>query len=327
MESEFAYNKFNKLRKGRNNMKAKSFSGKGAFLYMKRHFWLYIFLIPALLYFAVFCYGPMYGVLMAFQDFNPIQGIAGSEFIGLENFKILFRSENFIRVFRNSLWLSILRLFWGFPIPIIIAIMLSEIRSKRFAKVSQTVMYMPHFISWVVLSGILINLLSTSSGAVNEIVKLFGGEPIQFLQRPEYFRSVIVISDVWKEAGWSAIVYIAAIAGIDRELYEAARVDGASMMQRIRYVTLPSLAPTIIVLFILRMGSILRNGFEQIFMLYTPVVYDVADVFETYTYRIGMMEGNYGFATAVGLFQSVVGLILVLATNYISKKVGENGLW
>lgn len=308
-------------------MKAKSFSGKGAFLYMKRHFWLYIFLIPALLYFAVFCYGPMYGVLMAFQDFNPIQGIAGSEFIGLENFKILFRSENFIRVFRNSLWLSILRLFWGFPIPIIIAIMLSEIRSKRFAKVSQTVMYMPHFISWVVLSGILINLLSTSSGAVNEIVKLFGGEPIQFLQRPEYFRSVIVISDVWKEAGWSAIVYIAAIAGIDRELYEAARVDGASMMQRIRYVTLPSLAPTIIVLFILRMGSILRNGFEQIFMLYTPVVYDVADVFETYTYRIGMMEGNYGFATAVGLFQSVVGLILVLATNYISKKVGENGLW
>lgn len=308
-------------------MKAKSFSGRGACLYMKRHFWLYIFLVPALLYFAVFCYGPMYGVLMAFQDFNPIQGIAGSEFIGFKNFKILFQSENFIRVFRNSLWLSILRLFWGFPIPIILAIMLSEIKSKRFAKVSQTLMYMPHFISWVVLSGILINLLSTSSGAVNEIVKFFGGEPIQFLQRPEYFRSVIVISDVWKEAGWSAIVYIAAIAGIDRELYEAARVDGASMMQRIRYVTLPSLAPTIIVLFILRMGSILRNGFEQIFMLYTPVVYDVADVFETYTYRIGMMEGNYGFATAVGLFQSVVGLILVLATNYISKKVGENGLW
>jgi len=227
----------------------------------------------------------------------------------------------------NTLKLSIYGLLWGFPVPIAIAIMLSEIRTKRFAKASQTVMYMPHFISWVVLSGILINLLSTSNGAVNEVIKFFGGEPIQFLQSEKFFRSVIVISDIWKEAGWGAIVYIAAISGIDREMFEAARVDGVKMMQKIWYITLPSIAPTITVLFILRLGSILKNGFEQIFMLYSPVVYDVADVFETYTYRIGMQEGKYGFASAVGLFQSVVGLILVLVTNKISRKVGDGGLW
>lgn len=295
--------------------------------YIKRYFWLYVFLIPALLYFGIFHYGPMYGVLMAFQDFNPVAGIKGSEFIGLENFRILFQSDNFTRVFRNSLWLSILRLIWGFPVPILLAVILSEIRAKRFAKISQTVMYMPHFISWVVLSGILINLLSTSNGAVNQVIEFFGGEPIQFLQRKEYFRSVIVISDIWKEAGWGAIVYIAAISGIDREMFEAAKVDGAKMLQKIWYITLPSIAPTITVLFILRLGSVLKNGFEQIFMLYSPVVYDVADVFETYVYRIGMQEGKYGFASAVGLFQSVVGLILVLVTNTVSKKIGEGGIW
>lgn len=299
----------------------------GKIAYLKRYFWLYVFPIPALLYFGIFHYGPMYGVLMAFQDFNPVAGIKGSEFIGLENFRILFQSDNFTRVFRNSLWLSILRLVWGFPVPILLAVILSEIRAKRFAKISQTVMYMPHFISWVVLSGILINLLSTSNGAVNQVIEFFGGEPIQFLQRKEYFRSVIVISDIWKEAGWGAIVYIAAISGIDREMFEAAKVDGAKMMQKIWYITLPSIAPTITVLFILRLGSVLKNGFEQIFMLYSPVVYDVADVFETYVYRIGMQEGKYGFASAVGLFQSVVGLILVLVTNTISKKVGEGGIW
>ena len=295
--------------------------------HVKRYFWLYLFLLPALVYFGVFHYGPMYGVLMAFQDFNPVQGIGGSRFIGLDNFRVLFQSESFIRVFRNSLWISVLRLVWGFPVPIAIAIMLSEIRTKQFAKTSQTVMYMPHFISWVVLSGILINLLSTSNGAVNEVIKFFGGEPIQFLQSEKFFRSVIVISDIWKEAGWGAIVYIAAISGIDREMFEAARVDGVKMMQKIWYITLPSIAPTITVLFILRLGSILKNGFEQIFMLYSPVVYGVADVFETYTYRIGMQEGKYGFASAVGLFQSVVGLILVLVTNKISRKVGDGGLW
>lgn len=295
--------------------------------YLKKHLWLYIFLLPALLYFAVFHYGPMYGIVMAFQNFNPIAGIRGSEFIGLKNFEILFRSDDFLRVFRNSIWISILKLLWGFPVPILLAVMLSELRMKKFVRVSQTVTYMPHFISWVVLSGILINLLSTAGGAVNNLIELFGGTPVQFLQSTRYFRSVLVVSDIWKEMGWSAVVYVAAISGIDREMYEAAKVDGATMFKKIWYVTLPSLAPTITVLLILRMGSVLRNGFEQVFMLYSPAVYDVADVFETYTYRIGMMQGQYSFSTAVGLFQSVVGLILVLLTNKISKKVGEGGIW
>lgn len=295
--------------------------------YLKKHLWLYVFLLPALIYFAIFHYGPMYGIIMAFQNFNPIAGIKDSEFVGLKNFEILFRSDDFLRVFRNSIWISILKLLWGFPIPIILAIMLSELRMKKFVRVSQTVTYMPHFISWVVLSGILINLLSTAGGAVNNLIEFFGGTPVQFLQSTKYFRSVLVISDIWKEMGWSAVVYVAAISGIDREMYEAAKVDGATMLKKIWYITLPSLAPTITVLLILRMGSVLRNGFEQIFMLYSPAVYDVADVFETYTYRIGMTQGQYSFSTAVGLFQSVVGLILVLITNSISKKVGEGGIW
>lgn len=295
--------------------------------YMKNNFWLYVFLIPGIIYFAVFHYAPMYGIVMAFQKFNPIAGISGSPFVGLENFKVLFQSESFITVFKNSLYISVLRLIWGFPMPILLALMLNEIKYKRFAKVSQTVMYLPHFISWVVLSGIIINLLSPSTGMINYIVKLFGGDSIAFLQDPKYFRSILVISDIWKEAGWGTIVYIAAIAGIDSEMYEAARIDGASFMQKIGYITLPSIIPTITVLFILRLGSILKNGFEQIFMLYSPTVYGVADVFETYTYRIGLREGQFSFATAVGLFQSVVGLILVLATNKLAQKYGEGGLW
>ena len=295
--------------------------------YWQRYRWIYLFLVPGIVYFAVFHYAPMYGIIMAFQDFRPVAGIAGSEFVGLENFRLLFQSENFLNVFRNSLWISILRLVWGFPIPIAIAVILNEIRQKRFTKASQTILYMPHFISWVVLSGIIINMLSPAEGVVNQIIKALGGEPIAFLQSERWFRTVLVVSDIWKEAGWGAIVYIAAISGIDAEMFEAAKVDGVTVWQKIRYIILPSIAPTITVLFILRLGSILKNGFEQVFMLYNPMVYEVADVFETYTYRIGLQQGQFGFATAVGLFQSVVGLILVLVTNKLSAKFGEGGIW
>lgn len=294
--------------------------------YFRQNIWLYLFMVPVLLYFAIFHYGPMYGILMAFQDFSPVKGISGSEWVGLKNFKILFGSDKFIQVFRNSLWLNFLKLFFGFPVPIILAIVLSEIHMKRFTKCSQTILYLPHFISWVVLSGILINLLSTSNGAVNEVIKAFGGEPIEFIQNPKLIRSTLVVSDIWKEAGWSAIIYIASIAGIDRQLYEAAEIDGASILQRIRYVTLPAIMPTVTVMLILRLGSVLSNGFEQIFMLYSASTYDVVDVFETYTYRIGLKGGQFSYSVAVGLFQSVVGLILVLVTNKISKKYGEGGI-
>jgi len=295
--------------------------------YMQQNIWLYIFLTPGLVYFIVFNYVPLYGIVIAFQDFNPIAGIAGSKFVGLENFRLLFQSDNFKSIFRNSIWISVLRLLWGFPIPIFIAIILNEIQMKKFCKFSQTVLYMPHFISWVVLAGIIVNLLSPANGGVNKFLELLGHEPIAFLQSEKYFRSVLVISDIWKEAGWGAIVYIAAISGINVEMFEAAKMDGATVMQKIRYITLPSIVPTITVLFILRLGSLLRNGFEQIFMLYNPLVFKVADVFETYTYRIGLKQGQFGFATAVGLFQSVVGFALVITTNKLSKKYGEGGIW
>lgn len=295
--------------------------------YVKNNYWFYIFLAPALIYFLIFNYGPMYGVLIAFQDFNPIKGISGSEWVGFQNFKILFTSEKFWSIFRNSLWINILKLTWGFPVPILLAILLSELTMKRFAKVSQTVLYLPHFISWVVLSGILINLLSTSNGAVNKLIEALGGQPVEFIQNPKMFRTTLVVSEIWKEAGWSAIVYIAAIAGVDRQLYEAAIMDGAGTLKRIRYVTIPSIMPTVVVMFILRLGSVLRDGFEQIFMLYSASVYEVADVFETFTYRMGIKSGQYSYATAVGLFQSVVGLILVVTANKLAKKYGEGGIW
>ena len=287
----------------------------------------WVMILPALIWMLAVNIVPMFGVVMAFQDFNPGKGIFGSEFVGLENFRYMFQMKDVSQIFFNTVVIAVCKLFLNVIVPVIFALLLNEIKNVAFKRSVQTIVYLPHFISWVVLSGILINLLSTSNGAVNEVIKFFGGEPIQFLQSEKFFRSVIVISDIWKEAGWGAIVYIAAISGIDREMFEAARVDGVKMMQKIWYITLPSIAPTITVLFILRLGSILKNGFEQIFMLYSPVVYDVADVFETYTYRIGMQEGKYGFASAVGLFQSVVGLILVLVTNKISRKVGDGGLW
>ncbi len=295
--------------------------------YLKRNFWLYLFLVPGLLYFIIFCYIPMYGVVIAFQEYSPIQGFFGSPWVGLKNFEYLFTSDSFLKVFKNSLVISILRLVWGFPAPILLAVLLNEVKLQRFKKCSQTILYLPHFISWVVLSGMIINLLSPSSGAINFLIEMLGGEKKAFLQDPGCFRSILVISDIWKEAGWGTIVYLAAISSIDSEMYEAARIDGAGMLQKMIYITIPSIVPTITVLFILRLGSILRNGFEQIFMLYSPIVYDVADVFETYTYRMALVEGRFSFATAVGLFQSVVGLILVFTTNKLSQKVGGGGLW
>ena len=288
---------------------------------------LYILLLPGMLFFIIFNYLPMYGIVIAFMDFNVIKGIWGSQWVGISNFIELFSYSEFYNVLKNSLLINIYRLIWGFPAPIIVALMLNEIRRIRYKRVIQSLLYLPHFISWVVIAGIVYNFLSPSGGLVNVIIEMLGGKPVAFLQRPEYFRSIIVISDIWKEVGWGSIIYLAAMAGISSELYEASIIDGASRFQRILFVTIPGISTTIIVLFTLRMGSLLRNGFEQIFLLYNSLVYDVADVFETYTYRVGLMQGSYSFATAVGIFQSVIGLILILFTNKMAKKYGEGGLW
>lgn len=294
--------------------------------HMARYKWLYIFLIPGCLYLLVFKYVPMFGIVIAFKDFSLVRGIWASPWIGFENFQYLFQSADFYKVLRNSLILSSYHIVFGFPAPIILALMLNEVRNVAFKRISQTVLYLPHFISWVVLSGMIINFLSPSTGPVNHVITGLGFEPISFLLKPEYFRTILVSAEIWKGAGWGTIIYLAAMTGIDPSLYESAKLDGASRLQQMRYITLPSIASTITVLLVLQMGHVLDNGFEQVFLLYNPATYDVADVFETFTYRIGLIDGRMSFAAAVGLFKAVVGFVMVVAANRIARFFG-NQLW
>lgn len=295
--------------------------------YIWRYKYLYLLLIPAILYFFIFHYVPMYGVIISFKDYSFKKGILGSDWVGLENFIYMFNLSDFYRVFWNSFCLSFLRLIFEFPVPIIIALLLNEIGSKRFKKITQTAIYLPHFISWAVIGGILVNFLSPTWGVVNDIIQRLGFEPIFFLGDPKYFRTTVVISSIWKEAGWGTIIYLAAITGIDMEQYEAATVDGANRWQRLIYITLPNIKTTIILMLILRMGSIMSNGFEQIYTLQNTQNLSVSEVFETYTYRVGLLGGRFSFATTVGLFASVISMIFLLTTNFISKKMGEETIF
>jgi putative aldouronate transport system permease protein len=298
-----------------------------AWKYFWRMKYLYLLLAPAVIYYILFKYVPMYGIIIAFKDFNFARGILGSEWIGFENFKYLFGLKDFYRVFFNSIFLSFLRLLWGFPIPIILALMLNEMRSPYYKKVLQTVVYLPHFISWVVIGGIIISFLSPSWGVVNYIIKALGGEPVFFMAKAEYFRKIIVAADIWKGAGWGTIIYLAAITGIAPELYEAAIVDGANKFQRLWYITLPCIRTTVVLCLILRMGSIMSNGFEQIFVLQNSQNLGVSEVFETWVYRLGLLSGRFSFATTVGLFTSLVSLIFLISADRIAKKIGEEGIF
>ena len=295
--------------------------------YIWRYKYLYLLLVPAVLYFLIFHYIPMYGVIISFKDYSFKKGILGSDWVGFENFIYMFKLNDFYRVFRNSFFLSFLRLVFEFPVPIIIALLLNEISSKRFKKLTQTAIYLPHFISWAVIGGILVNFLSPTWGVVNNIIQSLGFGPIFFLGNPKYFRPTAVVSSIWKEAGWGTIIYLAAITGIDMEQYEAATVDGANRWQRLIYITLPNIKTTIILMLILRMGSIMSNGFEQIFTLQNTQNLSVSEVFETYTYRVGLLGGRFSFATTVGLFASVISMIFLLTTNFISKKMGEETIF
>lgn len=309
-------------------LRARPGKGKGIWTYIKAHPWLYIMLIPGLAYLLVFNYAPMYGVVIAFQKFNFVKGISGSEWIGLKNFQELFHSEQFLRVLRNSLEFSFLRLLWTFPMPVVLALFLNEVRHAGYKKAIQTIVYIPHFISWVVVASLVINLLQpTREGAVNAFFGIFGIGPANYLSDPRYFRSIVVAAEIWKGAGWGTIVYLSALTQVDPEIYEAAYIDGANRWQIMFRITLPSIMNTVSVMLILRLGGLMNNGFEQIYLLYSPLVYEVADVFETYTYRIGIQGGRYSYSTAVGLFQSVVGFILIMSTNYLSRKMGESSLF
>ena len=299
----------------------------GVLRYLNRNKYYYLLLLPAVIYFLIFHYVPMYGVIISFKDFNFRKGILGSEWVGLENFKYMFNLSDFYRVFTNSLALSFLRLIFVFPISIIFALMVNEIGNRHYKKICQTAIYLPHFISWVVLGGIMVNFLSPTWGVINKLLGSLGVEPIFFLGKEQYFRPLVVFSSIWKEAGWGTILYLAAITGTDQELYEAAAVDGASRWQRLIHITVPGIKTTIVLTLILQMGNIMSNGFEQIYTLQNSQNLSVSDVFETYTYRIGVMGGRFSFATTVGFFASVISLIFLVTTNYISKKMGEESIW
>lgn len=288
---------------------------------------LYLLMIPGLVFLLLFKYTPMYGVLIAFQDFNIFDGIAGSQWVGLQNFNKLFHSEEFYAVFRNTLFISFYKIVILFPIPIFIAVLLNEIKKMFFKRTIQTIIYLPHFLSWVIIAGLFVNILSPSGGLVNNIIKAFGGEPVSFLMDNRFFRGVLVFTAGWKEAGWNAIIFIAAIAGIDQELYEAAMMDGAGRIKQMVYITIPGIASTIVLMFILRLGNVLEAGTEQILMMYNPVVYKTGDVIGTYVYRVGLGKMDYSFSTAVGLFNSVVGFILIITGNTMSKKFVQKGIW
>lgn len=300
---------------------------KSKWVLFKNNIDLYLLLVPGLVFLILFKYTPMYGIVIAFQNFNIFKGIGGSPWVGLQNFSKLFSSTEFYQVFANTMLISIYKLVFLFPLPIFVAILLNEVRSMFFKRSVQTVIYLPHFLSWIVITGLFVEILSPSGGLINNILSWFHIPPISFMTDNRFFRSVLVLTAGWKESGWNAIIYIAAIAGIEQDLYEAADMDGAGRIRKIINITIPGILPTIIMLFILRLGHILDAGTEQILAMYNSLVYETGDVIGTYVYRMGLGKMDYSFGTAVGLFNSVVGLILVLSGNYLSRKTVQKSIW
>jgi putative aldouronate transport system permease protein len=292
-----------------------------------KHRWIYMLMAPALIYFAIFRYLPLWNAQIAFKDFKPLLGVEASPWVGLKHFTAFTRSFYFNQLITNTLTFSALRLILGLPVAIILAIALYETRFVFFRKLVQTASYLPHFLSWVIVFGILLNMLSPGEGLINQVIKAGGGQPIAFLTSPEWFRLVVITSDIWKETGWGTILYLAALMAIDPTLYEAATMDGASRLQRIWNVSLPGILPVIVVVTLLRLGRILDAGFGQIFVLYSLPVYSVGDIIDTWVYRQGILEFQFSLATAVGLFQGLIGLVLLVVSNKIAKRIAGAGLY
>ncbi|WP_430077210.1 ABC transporter permease [Paenibacillus ferrarius] len=288
--------------------------------------YLYLMMVPVILYYIVFHYAPMYGALIAFKDYSPMKGIMGSDWVGLKHFKDFFGSFYFWRILKNTLVISLYSLVFEFPAPIILALLINEVRSKAFKRVAQTITYMPYFISLVVICGIITDF-TNADGVINKLMMLFGYDGQAMLQKQELFRPIYILSEIWQRIGWESIIYIAALMGIDQEQYEAAHMDGASRWKQIVNITLPGIMPTITIMLILRMGNLLNVGFEKIILLYNPVTYETADVISSFVYRKGLLEFGWSYSSAVGLFNSVINLILLVTANYISRKVNESSLW
>ena len=292
----------------------------------RRNKYIYLMLLPVVAYYVIFHYVPMYGSQIAFKDFVPARGIWGSEWIGFENFQDFFRGIFFWRLIRNTLAINILDVVFGFPAPIILALLLNELTSTRFKRIVQTITYMPHFISLVVVVGMLIDFLARD-GLVSNMLAWFGVTPVAYLQRPDLYWFIYVGSGIWQSIGWGSIIYLAAITTIDPTLYEAAKVDGASRLRQIWHITLPGIRPTIILLLILRIGMLMNVGYEKTILLYNPLTYQTADVISTYVYRKGILDANFGFSSAVGLFNSAINFILLIIANRVSRRLSESGLW
>ena len=286
-----------------------------------------IILIPCILFYAIFRYGPIYGLIIAFQDFNVYDGFFGSDWVGFDQFKRFFDSSDFWLLTKNTFLLGLYNLLWGFPFPVMFAILLNEVRHKLFKKSIQTFSYLPAFLSIVIVCSMLIDFLSPSRGLLNQFIQWLGLQKMHFMVAPEWFRTIYISSDIWASMGYEAIIYLAAIAGISPSLYEAAKVDGAKRWHMMRYITLPSILPTMLVLFILKTGSMFRIGYEKILLLYNPLTYEVADVFSTFVYRKGLLELNYSYASAVGIFEAIIALVMLAGANLLSKRLGGRSLW
>ena len=300
---------------------------KGFSVYFRRHYALYIMLLGPVLFYLIFCYGPMGGLIIAFKDYNLRKGIWGSEWCGMEVFERIFSTSKFWRAFKNTLVLNVLSLLIGFPAPILLALCLNELRTGIFKKGLQTVLYLPHFMSWVIIGGMVVQIFATDSGLVNEFLRKIGLPGVPFLSSAGGWIGTYVGVSVWQSIGWGAIIYMSAITGIDQEQYEAAKVDGCSRFRMMYKITLPNIIPTIVIMLILKIGGMVSIGFEQPFMLGNDMVKDVSEVLSTYAYTVGIGQGKFSPATAIGLFQSVLNLILVISANRICNKISGESIW
>lgn len=287
---------------------------------------LYILVLPVVIFYILFNYKPIYGAIIAFQDYTPRLGISGSDWVGLANFKRFFSDIYFGRLMRNTLLLSLYDIIFGFPAPIILALLLNEIHNRFFKNVTQTITYLPHFISMIVVCGMLTDF-SLSTGLFNDIIVFFGGERHPLLQDPSLYRMIYILSDIWQQVGWGTIIYLSALSGVDSQLYEAAQIDGANKWKQTLNVTLPGIAPTIITMFILKIGKLMSMGYEKTILLYNPSTYETADIISSYVYRIGLLEQDWSYSTAIGLFNSVINFVLLIVANKLSKKYSETSLW
>lgn len=295
--------------------------------WLKRDWQLYMMLLPPVIYYILMKYMPMYGTLIAFKKFSARKGVWGSPWIGLANFEKILTDPYFYVLVRNTLLINLYSLVFAFPASVLFALLLNEMKHRPYRKLVQTVSYLPHFISTVVVCGLVTNFLRTNGGIINDLIAMLGGERISFMTRAEYFRGIYVVSEIWQHLGWDAIIYIAALTAIDPQLYEAARIEGANRLQQAVHVTLPCIAPTITIMLILRVGNLMNLGYEKILLLYSGATYETADVISTYVYRRGLLTADFSYGTAIGLFQTGISLVLVLSTNWLGRKISDTSLW